>query len=493
VGLLSRVRALLGVSTYRPPALPGGPELGSDQVDEVRRYYGGQLQPTPSTKTRWLLSDVESAERLADTGDIALAAKLIPSARRDGTYAGVLSTRTDGLVRLPKRFRGLDEIVQALELGHDQTRSIFDEMFPPSELALLAADGIELGVGVAELVPVDGRDYPVMVRMDPEFLRYRWNENQWYFRSVAGLLPIVPGDGRWVLHVPGGRNSPWSHGTWRAVGRAYVRKEHAQNYKSNWESKLANPARVAVAPQGATEAEQQSWFRSVMAWGTNTVFGMKPGYDVKLLESNGQGYESFIQTIQDQNDEFKLATAGQLVTSDGGAGFQNSDIHKSIRADLIKSTADALAYTLNTQGIPPFVYDRFGEQALIDGGAVVEWDVTPPKDRNAEAAAMQSAAVAIQQMTRALSMHGKRLDIEALANQFGVPLDGELELASENNKLELAPTDIAKVVTAKEVRSSQGLEPLGDERDDLTISEIEGASEDDPNGITADNPQEEAA
>src|SRR6185503_11132817 len=108
-------------------------------------------------------------------------------------------------------------------------------------------------------------------------------------------------------------------------------------------------------------------------------FGMTPGYDVKLLESNGRGFECFNTTIDRADKEMIVAVAGQVVTTDGGAGFQNSDIHKTIRADLIKDTADGLAYTLNTQGIPPWVVERFGEDRLA-GSAVVEWDVTPPKD-----------------------------------------------------------------------------------------------------------------
>ena len=83
--------------------------------------------------------------------------------------------------------------------------------------------------------------------------------------------------------------APWQHGLWRAVGRAYIRKEHATLHKDNWEAKLANPARVAIAPQGGTPEQAQSWFQKVMAWGVNTVFSITPGYDVKLLESNGRG------------------------------------------------------------------------------------------------------------------------------------------------------------------------------------------------------------
>lgn len=386
----------------------------------MREQLGGQLQPISFSQTRWYLSDLESAERMADAGHLAGAARLMRAARKDGVVIGVLSTRTDGLVALPKRFRGAPEQVRVLEGVHG-SRSVFDEMFPPKELALLAGDGDLLGVGVGELVPVPGRDYPVFVRLDPEFLSYRWDENRWYFRSVAGLLPITPGDGRWILHTPGGRMAPWQHGLWRAVGRAYIRKEHANLHKDNWEAKLANPARVAVAPQGASEQQKQSWFRKVMAWGVNTVFGLIPGYDVKLLESNGRGAESFRQTIADQNNEIQIAIAGQTVTTDGGAGFQNSDIHKSIRADLIKATADGLAYTINTQGIPPFVINRWGEDAL-ENCASVSWDTTPPKDLNAEANSLVTSATAIKALTEALGAHGETVDVNELCSRFGIPL-----------------------------------------------------------------------
>ena len=526
MGIRDRVAALLGVSAFREPALGRVVSPDEKTVEAIREAHGGQLQVTPQSQTRWYLRDLESAEHAADTGDLSPAARLMRSARKDGVYSGVLSTRTGGLVRLPVRFRGDERITEQLKQGNDETRGVFGEMFPATELALIAADGVELGIGVGEMVPVVGRDFPVFVRLDPEFLWYRWNENQWYYRSIAGMLPIVPGNGRWVLHMPGGRVAPWQHGLWRAIGRAYIRKEHALYHADNWEAKLANSARVAVSPQGASEAQSDKWFRSVMAWGVNTVFGLTPGYDVKLLESNGRGYEAFRQTIEDQNNEFVIAVAGQTVTTDGGTGFSNQDVHKSIRADLIKETADGLAHTINTQGLPQWIIDRFGEDALSPG-AVVEWDVTPPKDRTAEAAALKTTAEAMAQLTQALATHGLTLDAKALAITFGVPFEdptadesdkpnallfdvtlaAALDLASaqglrptedavrslmeragvaleempqgetQPRKIDLAPTDIAKVIRASEARASQGLPPFGDERDDKTITELgEGAT-----------------
>lgn len=396
-------------------------DLDSDEADEARARFGGQIQLPPDTRTRWYQKDVETAEYLANSGDMSMAAQLMAYAGRDGILSGVMSTRTEGLVRLPKTFRGPDDILRDLRSSDLSSRPVFDEMFPPGELALLARDGIGLGLGVGEMRWVEARGYPVFVRLDPSYLTYRWQEDRWYYHSVIGILPITPGDGRWVLHSPGGRQSPWQAGLWRCLSRAAIRKDHAALGRDNWERKLANPARVAIAPSGSAESHRQSWFRKVMAWGMNTVFGLTPGYDVKLLESNGRGADSFAESIKAQNEEMIIAVAGQTVTTDGGVGFANADVHKSIRADLIQATAQGLAYTVNTQGIPAYVAAVFGQDRL-DQCPVVEWDTTPPKDLTATATALSMAGQAIISVREALADDGFDLDTRAMCSQYGIPI-----------------------------------------------------------------------
>lgn len=427
----ARVAALLGVSAYQRSNDTSDLSLDSRSVVAIRETMGGQLAPIPYTQVRWLLKDLELAQLDADAGIMAHAARLWSASKRDGVLAGVLSTRTGGLVRLPRKFRGDPEVVAALEIGHESVRSVFDEMFPPSELAALADDGIGLGIGVAELVPVQGRDYPVMVRLPPENLIYWWARNQWYYRSAAGLIPITPGDGRWILHVPGGRIAPWQFGVWRAVGRAFINKEHALLHDQNWQAKLANPARVAYAPAGTTDEIAQSWFRKVMAWGVNTVFGLKPGFEIKLLESNGRGHESFDKTVIRSEREMIIAIAGQEVTTTGGAGFSNANIHSAIRKDLIKATADALAYTINTQGLPSWVVSRWGLDALATSPCI-EWDVTPPSDRSADAQALVALSTALNGLldvcVKAQSLgvnFGGQIDVAEMFKRFSVPVDGD--------------------------------------------------------------------
>ena len=417
------VRKLLGVSAYEEKRPGAGPP--DRAVEQLRENLGGNITPLPQTQTRWYLADLENAEHAADVGDLSQAARLYRSMLTDGTLMGVLSTRTGGLVRLPKRFYGNPEMVGDIE-PRNGSRSVFEEMFPSSELAALDADGIVLGVGVAELVPVEGRDYPVMVRLDPEFLRYRWNEGRWYFMSIAGPIPIVPGDGRWILHVPGGRQSPWQRATWKCLSRAYINKSHALLHRSNYSAKLANPARVGVAPLGASEGQKLGFLRSIMAWGINAVFDLPVGWDIKLLESNGRGFAVFQEEIATSDNEMTIALAGQVVTTTGGVGFANSDVFKSIKADLIKADGEGLAYTINTQGIPYYIAIKYGVDKL-DIRPIVEWDVEPAKDRNAEAMSLVTIANAVKGLNEVLQQYGRQVDIIEIANRFGIPIDGDAD------------------------------------------------------------------
>lgn len=406
--LYSIVLRTLGLGPREPLALATGDEKKIDQRAQ-----------RPRTQTRWYPADVEAAEYQADSGDLSTAARLMRSAHSDGTYLGVMSTRTGGLVRLPRRVAGNSEVVQALTPTDDV--STFDDAFPSSELALLARDGIELGVGIAEFVWVADRDYPVLVRRDPEFLRYKWESNEWTYQSRNGTETVTPGDGRWVLHTPGGRTAPWQQGVWKAVAKAYVRKELAAEGRDLWESGLANPARIAKAPNGASEAARSEWLDAVGDWGRNTVYTVSPGYDVTLLESNGRGADSFRKTIAEQNAELITVVAGQTVTTDGGVGFANASIFQSIRTDLIQSTADDLAHTLNTQCLPVFVASRWGAEAVATHRVSVGWDTTPPMDKAAEAKAASELGSSIATLTQALAPHGLAPDVAAICAAHGLP------------------------------------------------------------------------
>lgn len=433
--VLASIALAFGLGSTAPPALPA-PASGEPVVLERPKRKKRRSARQPVTVTRWLQSDVETARHQAGQGSLAHMGRLYRALRGDGTLQGLLGTRTNGLVRLQKIFLGDPEAI-ALLGGSDGRPGLFDVGCPDAELALLDADGIVCGVGIAELVDVPGRDHPVLCRLDPEFLTYRWWEDRWYYQTVNGDELVTPGDGRWVLHTPGGRQDPWNGALIWSLSRAFVAKEHSILYRENWNAKLAHPARVAIAPKGASEGQKQSWFQKVMAWGVNTVFGMIPGYDVKLLESNGRGYESFKETIADANQEFMVAIAGQVVTTTGGTGFANADVHATIRSDLIQGDGRTLSQTISEQVLPHLLEGRIANPRAC----WVAWDTRKPTSKKDDADAFSAVAKAITDLTAALESRGIAVDVRELAVRAGVPLAKQPEPAAVPVVAEPAPAN----------------------------------------------------
>lgn len=425
------IDSILGVSTFQPPGRGFGPHLDDSIVDDTREALGGQLQPLPIARLRWYLKDLERAQAEADSGYVRSAAQLCAAMRRDGVYRGLINNRMAGLIQLPKRFYGdgvaSKQMANALRYKSGG-RSVYDEMVPPAESKLMNKDGLELGVSIGELVPVEGRSYPVLVRLEPEFLQYRWNENRWYFQSVAGLLPITPGDGRWVMHMPGGRMTPWRGGIWPAGGRAFINKEHAILHRSNYSAKLANPARLAYAPLGATEAERKGFFQRIMAWATNTVIEMPPGWEAKLLESNGRGWDVFQEEINTCDHEYMVAIEGQIMTTTGGTGFANGEVGENQATTLTQELADAWAYTVNTQILPQFGVKHWGDVALTDP-CVVEFSATKPLDQDRVTRVMSQVGAAITALNDAARPYDIKVDVEEIFTRFDVPWEeGAIEV-----------------------------------------------------------------
>ena len=384
--------------------------------------FGGRLAPPPQTVTRFILSDIEDAIHAAGNGNLQQAAQLARAIRRDGKTAGVLSTRTDGLVRLPIQITGREDM--ALDLAGDgKSKGAFAQKFPIPELAKLAGDGILLGVGVGQMIPdPSGKVDTIFRRLDPYYLQYRVSENAWYYLAYDGALKITPGDGTWLLHLPGGEDEPWTHGLWMALSRSYIAKDHAFMGRQSYAATLANPARVAFTPPGATERQRKGLVSALKAWGLNTVFSLPEGWDAKLLESNGRGFECFQAIIAEANEEIIIAIAGQMVSTVGTSGFSSGELHKTIRADLIQATGDALALTINTQGIPPWVNRRYGGDAL-EQSPEMSWDVTPPADHQAQAETIGALGDAISKLDAALKPHGEWTKAKAIAVRFGVDVE----------------------------------------------------------------------
>ena len=476
MSLVDAVARYVGKSVYEGHAPRIGSHIRSAAVERIREILGGNINPPPYTQLEWYLEQVDEARNLADLGDLSRAGQLLRALRGDSLVSGLLRTKAGGCIRLPKRWRGDEELIADLTGAELGSISNFDLLCPPSELQAMAEDADFLRVALGELVPVQGRDFPVLRRRDPEFCFYNWSQGSWFYRSNASLLQIDPGDGNWVLHISGPASAPWQHGSWLALGRTWCRKDAAQHLKSNWEFTLANPARVASCPAGSTQPQRLSFFQQLMGWGVNSVFGLPPGYQAALLESKGEGWQGFDSSIKSYNEEIMIALAGQLVSITGGTGFSSEDLYASVRFDLIRDTAVPLAHTINTQILPAYVYLRHGEEAL-DRCPSFEFEVKRPDDLKAEAAVYTALGQGLKQIVDVAERQGLDVNVAAILRKFGI--DTWESQRSALRRLNLSPTAIQQVLRVSEVREAVGVPVIGDERDDRLLGDG-SASESEP-------------
>lgn len=412
----------------------GARRLNDSQVKSVREIMGGGLYRSRITSTTLYLDDLDEAIAAADIGQLTLACQLLQATDQHPVAQGLMATRTSGLTRLPVKWAGDPAAISLLKQGviagsstGDNPNSLYSYLVPPAELSRFSEDATKLGVAIGEMQPSTS-GLPMFRHIDPAGLQYRVDTNTWVYNSVAGPVMVQPGiwptdrDSAFVFYTAG-RTMPWRRGIWKALLQCYIVTLHALSYRTAWESKLANPARVGTSALGADENIDQELFQQIAAWALNSVFQLKPGQDIRLLESNGRGYECFSNTIKEQTEQIIYLISGNTVVADGGAGFQNASLFRAIRRDLIQSDANILAHVENFQ-ILPLILEALG----FENSAVTrEYVTAAPGEVAAEAQAFSQVAAAITSLSEAFVASGstQRLDVAALCNQFAIPVLGD--------------------------------------------------------------------
>jgi hypothetical protein len=406
-------------------------DVGADDDEGmVRLAQRGTLVQLPTrTVTQWTPASVRGALLDADSGQLARPADLVEAIMGDDRVQGVLSTRTHGLLGLPLAFQGGGRRQQkALEgqkglEGKTAVPGDWYRMFPEAQLAQLCAWGILLGVGLAERVPrardLEEREVPELRIWHPRWLRQDLMTERWYLMTSEGEIEITPGDGRWIMFAPYGLTRPWTQGAWRPLSFAWILKQFALHDRARHSEVQGSPARVGIAPQGATQQGRKRFLSDLRALGRDAAMILPEGYDYKIVEASARTWEIYGAQIEWADRAIAIAIAGQFVTTEGTKGFSNGNIHAAIKHDLIKFTAETLSTTLRDQGLVPWAIANWGDASATPWP---RWDTDPPKDKKAIAEAMATLGAAVTSLDGALAALGKRVDAIELATQFGIPL-----------------------------------------------------------------------
>lgn len=443
-GLLDWLRSLLPRGRSAPAALPPAPGPDGDDpllvpsgtvqqhgwTSLAEMLHGRLHSSRVQVQTRWTPLDQDTALHQAEQGTLLRLAQLLDAMKRDGLIRGIMETRTLGLIRLPVQYTGdpwLVSLLRGAEARYDAEGvevapaqpGAWSAMMPQSELAALLWDGIMAGVGVGELVP-RGDEPPVLRHLDLHWVTYQHASDTWHYQTTAGRVLIEPGNGRWVLFTPYGRDRPWIRGAWWSCALPWISKFNATMDRMRWQNQLADPLKVIMAGPGADEKHRRSLLDFVRnVWRRAAGLVTPPGYTADLVESNGRGYEVYKEAEERADIEIQVALDAQTTMTTGSSGFSSGNVWRDRAAAMIAGIAEALSTTIHQQVTGPWAARWHASPGRAPVG---KWDLRSPEQRTAEAESLAKLAAGVTAMDAALAPRGERLDLDAWEAEHGASI-----------------------------------------------------------------------
>ncbi len=407
---------------FQPPSDPlKGKDLAADA------YVVHRDIPLVTVSTAWAVADVREAFSQLSVGLFDLTSQLIDSLFGDSRVQAAMASRTGGLLGRPMEYvipRKYADSSIAKEC-RDAFVDAWPVMAPEPVLSELQSWAVVLGFGPAQLLWETGGKYaiPHPRPWHPRFTYYHWLYRCYVALTLDGPVPIIPGDGHWILHAPHGEYRGWMRGAVRAVAPWWLSRNYALRDWARYSERHGLPIFKALTPAAADPLQIQRFRTEVSRLGVESCVQLPQGvdsshsYGLEMLEASDGAWQGFSQLIQACDREITLALLAQNLTTEVKEGsYAAARVHGDVRQCLLEADARALAQTIYLQLARPFAAWNFGDADLAP---MIKWTVQPFEDNFA---ASQTFAQWAQGMA-ALKQAGIVLDDPAkLARDFNINL-----------------------------------------------------------------------
>ena len=316
----------------------------------------------------------------------------------------------------------------------------------------------------------------------------RWNTTDETLETQTrdgSIVPIVHGDGRWIVFRGFGLH-PWSQSA-AILPASFVYAAHAEGI-ADWAgaSRAHGLAKIiGQLPEGVTmrksdgsltsEADAYLTMLADLVSGEASAGVHAHGGDAKFLANGSTAWQVFSELVQNRERaaaRIYLGTDAYLGQIGDAPGVDIAALF-GIATTKIQGDVRALTAGLDSGLAQPWTAINFGDSRYAPSYAYALPDPDEAKNREA-------AAVAAERLAATLAAYREQrisIDqavVDRLASAFGVsPAPRLADVTEDTSSINLAPTDVAKVVRVREARAASGLPPFGDERDDMTLTELD--------------------
>ncbi len=348
-------------------------------LKEIGQWPGAGFPTYPTYPSRGLTPEsLSSIFMEADRGDVARQSELyMEMEEKDAHLGAVLATRKLAVA-------GLDWFVAPASEGsgdREVAEFITDALkgIPNLDDAVLdMLDAIGKGFSVVELIweLLDGR---ALIR------EFRWHAQQGFtFAASDGTVlghprllsrdnPVYGEDlvpGKFVVHGSRSRSGEHSRaGVMRPCAWMYVFKHFTLKDWLLFCERYAQPMRVGKFAPGTSEAERQVLKDAVFNMGTDAAAVISESTVIELLDSGQKGTAEIYESLAGYCDRaISKAVLGQTLTTEHSTGsYAAAKVHETVRRDLTRADASALARTITSSVITPLVRYNFGPEARVPG------------------------------------------------------------------------------------------------------------------------------
>lgn len=420
------------------PRLPRRPD-----TDRLRFTY-----PSVPSLSYWTVDAVKSALAQHDWGMFWYSGLLEDQVERNPRIAAALNTRTLGVLGLPfsidpGKGRSRKKAVKDL-------KEQWPAIAPQEVLAEMLRNLVMLGVAVAEVVwtTESGQWIPTLHPVHPVFVRWDRSIERLTVLAWGDLVPVTPGDGRWVV-LTRARRWGWLRGTIRCLALQDAIRSYAVRDWARYSEKHGLPILKVTVPAEADEELDDMVANSLSELGNESTLTMPQnadgqGFDAEFIEPKDRSWESFQGLIQQCDGDVSIAILGQNLTTEvSGGSLAAARVHNQVRQDYLEADVSVLQQSIRQQLIEPWALYNYGDRACAPK---LLWNPTPPDDMSVVTKTQTSALLNLKTM-RDLGIaidekaYLERVGITAKAVEAPKPVETEKDDSEDSRDTEDAQDD----------------------------------------------------
>lgn len=437
---------------------------------------------TTSGAYAWTLDEVRAARDMQLAGKFKRPAQLAASMATDDAIYTARRNRLAPVLGIPTA------LVAAPGQKGERVAKEAEGLFGPDGAGLSHKTIADLAIcladyGVAFLVNTmtprpDGSRVDVEAHVWPiEHVEWDTTAGAFFTRLENGERErICHGDGRWGI-CSSHELRPWVHGAIVPAALLWADRAYGIRDRSRASTSHGNAKMIGEMPEGVPidSPEGEAMLLLMRTMHEALPYGLRPyGSKTEMLVNTSTSWQIFDSIITSRlKDAARIYLGHDGSVSASGSNYVKDGFLFGVSTSIVEADIRALSRCISEAVIAPWAALNFGSSEVAPRFVWQMPDADVTQNREDLLAATKAYLESVEGYRKAGFVVDQSV-ADRLAAAYGVtPILLAQAESTPTARLDLAPTDIARVVRVDEARRSQGLPPIGDERGAPMISELE--------------------